>query len=170
MSSVPTVPQPPKHGQRVSPARRLFRELCAILADDPYVRGKVDLRCWAGRPGDGDELAPKPGRPAVRLTPGVGPLGWFGPNLRQGHLEVTVELAIDGADADAYLDLVYALTSAFAPPDDPARADAVAARLRAAGALAPEVEWGFPPDLPAAARCKGGALTFVGMFRVPTTF
>lgn len=165
-----TAPQPPKGGLRVSPARRLFRELCAILAADPFLKGRSTLLCWSGAVDDAKDLSPTQSRPAIRLTPGVGPVAWWGPNQRLGNLEVTVEVAVATSDGDVYLDLFYTLAAAFCPPDDPARADAIAARLRAAGAACPEVEWAFPPDLPAAARTGGGKLTFTGMFRIPTTF
>jgi hypothetical protein len=111
----------------------VFRRLDKIVRRDAVVaRTFAVIRSWEGKDDDHAGFAPDE-CPALRLTPGAGPDGWYGPSGFESTLTVDCEVYAIGTNAEDILDLVQVVRLALYPAD-PAACLAIQQALKADGA------------------------------------
>lgn len=104
-------------GLKESQYTQVFRAICQRLQTDPVLKGAgVKWQVWGG-PFDasGQTLGLTPN---VRLTPQLGGSDWYAPESHIVPLIISVEMLVDGTNADDPLNLWAAIEEAFYPPGD----------------------------------------------------
>lgn len=118
-----------------SPRTRVFRELVAILREDPLlsrVIRKDALRTWDGSPLDAKDFTIEHA-PALRLTPVTSGDDFATPDSMKGGLLINCEILLRGTRVDDLADFWWAVCKAVYP-DDLLTRNAIALRLQNAGA------------------------------------
>lgn len=125
----------------------VFRLIVQRLRTDPVLKNVVKTWfVWGSDPFDasGQTLGLTP---SIRLTPQLGPTGWYSPADHVGPLQVKVELLIGGFDADDCLNLWECIEEAFYPVGDRQGELDWEAALRAAGAETGQITFSQPASI-----------------------
>lgn len=144
--------------------RRVFRRICDQLMNDPVLSTVV--KTWDTWDGDPDHAADVVMLdPMVRLTPQLGPMGWYSPDSQAGPLEIAIEVGVESFDACDCLDFWEAFEDAIYPADAAKRnafqADLTECNLM--GAKTGQIEFSRPASIQGAAN---GQFKLLGMMSI----